>query len=156
MAIGEVDNESKRLMDATHKALYAGISAVKVDGRIGDIGEAVNKVVRDAGFYCIENYSGHGLGRALHEDPQVFNQPGQQCHRHRIRPGLTIAIEPMVAVGTPKTMELKDGWTVVTKDKSRAAHYEHSIAVTKTGVEILTLDPELEDSWKDLAPNSGA
>lgn len=147
VGIGDISEEARRLLKVTRKSLYAGIEAAKAGGRVGDIGLAVEKVVRDAGFHCIEDYTGHGIGRALHEDPKVYNTSRERGKR--IANGLTVAIEPMVGAGTGKTEELDDGWTVVTADRSMAAHFEHTVAITHEGVEILTLDPELEARMRD-------
>ncbi len=143
VGVGEISEESQRLLRATRDSLYAGIEAARVGGRVGDIGSAVEKVVYEAGFHCIEEYTGHGIGRELHEEPKVYNTSRERGKR--IPNGLTIAIEPMVGVGTGETEELEDGWTVVTKDRSLAAHFEHTVAITDQGVEILTMDPDLEE-----------
>ena len=141
VAVGEPSPEAKVLLDTTLKALYAGIAAAKYDGRIGDISKAIQAVVEGAGFHCAEKYTGHGVGRKLHEEPKVENVYADRGAR--IGHGLTIAIEPMVNIGTGKTRELNDRWTVVTKDGSLSAHFEHTIAITRDGVEVLTRDPEL-------------
>lgn len=141
VGIGRISEEAERLLGATREALDAALGAAKVGGRVGDIGAAVEKVVRRAGFHVVEDYTGHGIGRELHEEPKVYNT-GQERGR-RIGHGMTVAIEPMVGVGTGATRELEDGWTVVTRDRSLAAHFEHTVAITREGVEVLTLDPEL-------------
>lgn len=141
VAVGEVDEKTRQLLEVTNASLYAGLDAARVGGRVGDIGTAVEKVVRQAGLHCIEDYTGHGIGRSCHEEPRVFND--SRVMGKRIRSGMTVAIEPMVAVGTGATRELSDQWTVVTEDGTLAAHFEHTIAITDCGVEILTLDPEL-------------
>lgn len=142
VGVGKISDEAAHLMKITRRALYAGIDAARVGNRVGDIGRAVEKIVHGAGYHCIDNYTGHGIGRTLHEDPKVYNTSVERGKR--IGNGLTIAIEPMVALGTSQTRELEDEWTVVTADGSLAAHFEHTVAITHEGVEILTLDPELE------------
>ncbi len=151
VGIGRLEPRNEALLAATRRALEAGVAAGAVGGRVGDIGAAVEKVVREAGFHCIENYAGHGIGRHLHEEPQVYNT--SQERGKRIRSGFTLAIEPMVAVGTGRTRELEDGWTVVTADGSCAAHFEHTVAITDEGVEVLTLDPE-EQEKLEATPNA--
>lgn len=140
VGIGRISEEAQQLLAATREALDAGLAAARVGGRVGDIGTAVEKVVRRAGFHVIEDYTGHGIGRQLHEEPKVYNT--SQERGRRIGHGMTLAVEPMVGVGTGATEELEDGWTVVTKDRSLAAHFEHTVAITRDGVEVLTLDPE--------------
>lgn len=142
VGVGKISPEAQKLLDTTQEALYAGIDAAKVGGRVGDIGTAVEKVVLAAGFSCVEGYSGHGVGHLLHEDPQVLNTGKERGKR--IVSGMTLAIEPMVNIGGSATRELGDKWTVVTADGSLSAHFEHTVAITDAGVEILTLDPELE------------
>ncbi|MCC5877160.1 MAG: type I methionyl aminopeptidase [Candidatus Sumerlaeia bacterium] len=140
VGVGKISEEAARLLEVTRESLRAGIAAAKVGGRVGDIGAAIEKTVKRGGFHVVEDYTGHGIGRKLHEDPKVFNN-GRERGR-RIGHGLTLAIEPMVNVGTGATEELKDGWTVVSKDRSLSAHFEHTVAVTRDGVEILTECPE--------------
>lgn len=147
VGVGRISAEAQRLLDVTHEALYAGIDAAHVGGRVHDIGGAVEKIVTDAGFSCVDGYSGHGVGRRLHEDPQVFNTAKKRGRR--LVSGMTLAIEPMVNAGGSETRELEDGWTVVTADGSLSAHFEHTVALTDAGVEILTLDPELEKKWEE-------
>lgn len=140
--IGKISEEAQRLLDVTKQALYVGIEAAAYQKRVGEIGEAVQDFVEGKhGMHCIRNYAGHGVGRSVHEAPQVFNY--RESRGPRIGNGLTIAIEPMVALGTGETEQLDDGWTVLTADRSLAAHYEHTVAITKEGVEVLTRDPEV-------------
>lgn len=148
VGVGQVSELAQRLMKVTKESLYAGIAAARNGNRVGDVGAAVEDMVRAAGFWCIEKYAGHGVGRTLHEDPQILNQ-GPAGKGKRLVPGMTVAIEPMVAVGTSKTRELSDKWTVVTADGSLAAHYEHTVAILEDGVEILTLDPSLDREYLD-------
>jgi methionyl aminopeptidase len=136
VGVGAISEEAQRLLDVTLHSLWAGISAAKVGGRVSDIGAAVEQVVTGAGFHITENYTGHGLGRKLHEEPKVHNTALPRGPR--ISSGMTLAVEPMVNVGTSRTEELSDGWTVVTADRSLSAHFEHTIAITHSGLEILT------------------
>lgn len=137
IAVGDVAPDSLRLLVVTREALSAGIAAAQIDNYIGDIGAAVQAVVESAGFNVTRDLVGHGIGTTFHEDPQVPNY-GKPKRGTRLSAGLTIAIEPMVMMGSHKTRQLSDQWTVVTQDKSRAAHFEHTIAVTAQGPRILT------------------
>jgi methionyl aminopeptidase len=129
-----------KLVRVTEEALEAGISQLRGGGRLSDVGHAVQQVVEGAGFSVIREYVGHGIGRALHEDPQIPNY-GEPGRGPVIRPGLVVAIEPMVNVGDWRTRVLADNWTVVTADGSLSAHFEHTIAVTEAGPEVLTARP---------------
>ena len=136
--IGDVDDESKRLIEVTRRSLEAAIDQV-VDGhRLGDVGAAVEGIAERAGFTVVREYVGHGIGTAMHEDPQVPNY-GPAGKGMKLKEGLVLAIEPMVNAGTAETEVLDDGWTVVTADGRRSAHFEHTIAVTEHGPEVLTL-----------------
>jgi len=130
-------SEAEKLVRVTEEALEAGMAQIRVGGRLTDVGHAVQQVVEGAGFSVVREYVGHGIGRSLHEDPQVpnFGEPGRGPE---IRPGLVIAVEPMVNMGGWETAQLPDGWTVVTADGSLSAHFEHTIAVTEDGAEVLT------------------
>ena len=136
--VGEIDEESKRLIDVTRRALQASIDATVAGNRLGDVGAVSEAVVDDAGFSVVREYVGHGIGTAMHEEPQVPNY-GPARRGLRLKPGLVIAIEPMVNAGGPGTRLLDDGWTVVTADASRSAHFEHTVAITDHGPEVLTL-----------------
>jgi len=129
--------EAEKLVRVTEESLQVGIEALRPGGRLSDVGSAVQQVAEGAGFSCVREYAGHGVGRALHEDPQVPNY-GDPGRGPVVRPGLVIAIEPMVNLGTWRTRVLKDHWTVVTADGSLSAHFEHTIAVTEDGPEVLT------------------
>lgn len=129
--------EAEKLVRVTEEALEAGISQVKAGGRLSDIGAAVEQVAEGAGFSVVREYVGHGIGRALHEDPQIPNY-GDPGRGPQLKPGLVVAIEPMVNVGGWQTRVLADDWTVVTDDGSLSAHFEHTIAVTEDGPEVLT------------------
>ena len=129
--------EAVKLVRATEASLEAAISQVRPGGRLSDIGHAVEQVALGAGFQVVREYVGHGIGRAMHEDPQIPNY-GDPGRGPELRPGLVIAIEPMVNVGDWRTRVLADGWTVVTDDGSLSAHFEHTVAVTEDGHEVLT------------------
>jgi methionyl aminopeptidase len=129
--------EAEKLVRVTEEALEAGISQIRPGGRLSDISHAVQQVVEGAGFSVVREYVGHGIGRSLHEDPQIPNY-GLPGRGPELRPGLVVAVEPMVTMGDWKTRVLADDWTVVTADRSPAAHFEHTIAVTEDGREVLT------------------
>lgn len=136
-AVGEIDAETERLLRVTREALQAGIAAARPGNHLGDIGHAVQQVAEAAGFSVVRDLVGHGIGREPHEEPQVpnFGRPGRGL---ALRPGLVIAIEPMVNAGTASVRTLPDRWTVVTADRKRSAHYEHTVAVVDGGARILT------------------
>ena len=138
-ACGDVSEEAKRLMEATRNSLYEGIKAARAGGRIGDISCAVQSYVEAQGYSVVRQYVGHGIGTEMHEAPEVpnFGNPGRGL---RLIPGMTIAIEPMVNVGKPDVKVLPDGWTVLTKDGSLSAHFEHTVAITPDGPKIMTVD----------------
>ncbi len=136
--VGTISAEAQRLIDVTEAALAAGIAAMVPGGHLGDIGHAVQGVVEDDGLWVIDGYTGHGIGQAMHESPSVPNVGGPG-RGPRLRAGNVLAVEPMVAIGTPETDVLDDDWTVVTIDRTWAAHAEHSIAITDDGPLILTL-----------------
>jgi methionyl aminopeptidase len=137
LPVGEVDAETTRLLDVTKASLAAGIAAATVGNHVGDIGAAVQGVVEAAGFSVVRDLVGHGVGNALHEDPQVPNY-GKPKRGLKLVPGLTLAIEPMVNAGEPGTRTLADKWTIVTVDGKRSAHFEHTVAVTVEGPRVLT------------------
>jgi methionyl aminopeptidase len=136
-AVGEVDPEALRLIETTRVALERGIAAVRVGGHIGDIGHAVQTRVESEGFAVVDSLVGHGVGRSMHEEPQVPNH-GLPGTGPELVEGLVIAIEPMVNVGGPDVQLAADGWTVTTRDGSLSAHWEHTVAVTAAGPRILT------------------
>jgi len=129
--------EADKLVRVTEEALEAGIAQIRPGGRLSDIGAAVEQVARGAGFEVVREYVGHGIGRNMHEDPQIPNY-GKPGRGPVLKPGLVVAVEPMVNVGGWETSVLPDGWTVVTEDGSLSAHFEHTIAVTEDGHEVLT------------------
>jgi methionyl aminopeptidase len=129
--------EAEKLVRVTEEALQAGISTIRVGNRLSDIGHAVQQVAEGAGFSVVREYVGHGIGQSMHEDPQVPNY-GEPGRGPELRPGLVLAVEPMVNLGGWETRVLDDQWTVVTADGSLSAHFEHTIAVTEEGPEVLT------------------
>ncbi len=137
--VGKVSPEVQRLLKVTGDALYRGIAAARTGNRLQDISRAIQQYVEAAGFSVVRMYGGHGLGRSMHEDPQVLNyiEPGQQ--NPVLKPGMVIAIEPMVIMGAKETRVLPDKWTVVSADGSYAAHFEHTVAITTGDADILTL-----------------
>ena len=137
-ACGEISEQAKRLIDTTRESLYKGIAAAVVGGRIGDIGHAVQQYAEERGFSVVREFVGHGVGTDLHESPEVpnFGTPGRGI---RLMPGMTIAIEPMINAGKERVKVMPDGWTVLTQDGSLSAHFEHTIAITPEGPQILTL-----------------
>jgi methionyl aminopeptidase len=138
VAVGAASPEATRLLEVTRAALLAGVAAAVPGGHIGDIGAAVQAHVEGLGFSVVREFVGHGIGRRLHEPPQVPNY-GRAGSGKRIEIGLVVAIEPMVNAGGPGVELLDDGWTAVTADGSLSAHFEHTVAVTENGPEILTL-----------------
>ncbi len=142
MGVGDVSDEARRLMEATREALKQGISKVEAGARVGDISQAIQVYAEGLGYSVVRHYVGHGIGRALHEEPQVPNY-GTAGRGPLLRKGMAIAIEPMLNVGGFETRQLDDGWTVTTADGSLSAHFEDTIAITEDGPEVLTL---LEDT----------
>jgi methionyl aminopeptidase len=136
-AVGEVSKEAKALMKSTEESLYLAISMVKPGVRLGDLGAAIQKYNEDNGYGVVREFVGHGVGRDLHEDPEVPNF-GKAGHGVRLQAGMVIAIEPMITEGSPKVKVMGDGWTTKTADGKLSAHFEHTIAVTETGCMILT------------------
>ena len=136
--VGDVSPIAKKLLEVTEKSLYIGIEKMRAGNRSGDISAAIQQFVESQGFYVTREYTGHGVGRKMHEGPQVpnYGSPGRGT---LLRPGMTIALEPMVLVGTPRTRVLADQWTVVSADGSLTAHFEHSVAVTDGDPWILTV-----------------
>ena len=141
LPVGEVEDELKQLIRVTEECLERGIEASQANGRVGDIGWAVQEHAEKFGYGIVRDYTGHGIGRSMHEAPQIPNH-GRAGTREKIRAGYCFAIEPMLNLGTAETLTLDDKWTVVTKDGKASAHAEHTIAVTPDGPEILTLTKE--------------
>jgi methionyl aminopeptidase len=138
--VGRASPEALRLLEATREALLAGVSAAVPGASIGDIGAAVQALAEARGFSVVREFVGHGIGRRLHEPPQIPNY-GRPGLGRRLEVGLVVAIEPMVNAGGPEVDLLEDGWTAVTADGSLSAHFEHTVAITENGPEILTLPP---------------
>jgi methionyl aminopeptidase len=137
VAVGQVSDEVKALLRVTEEALERGIAEVRIGARISDIGHAIQKHVEANGFTVVREFVGHGIGAALHEEPQIANY-GEPGRGPRLAEGMTLAIEPMVNMGKPSVKVLADGWTAVTRDGSLSAHFEHTVAVTKNGPLVLT------------------
>jgi methionyl aminopeptidase len=137
LPVGQISPETQELLNVTEGALYAGISAAKVGNRSGDVSAAIQSYVESHGYNVVREYTGHGIGRSMHEDPQVpnYGEPGKGVP---LRPGMTIALEPMVLAGDRYVRVLDDHWTVVSDDGELTAHFEHSIAITNGDAEILT------------------
>jgi methionyl aminopeptidase len=141
VGVGSVSARAKELMKATQESLDKAISAVREGARLGDVSSAVQKHVEANGFSVVRDFVGHGIGRALHEDPAIPNY-GKSGTGPRLQAGMVLAIEPMVNLGGPEVETLADGWTAVTRDGSLSAHFEHTVAVLKDGAEVLTLPSE--------------
>ena len=137
--VGEVPEGSQRLLEAGQAALEAGIEQARAGNRIGDISAAIQRTTEDAGFAVVRELVGHGVGRSMHEEPQIpnFGEPGRGPI---LQPGMTLAIEPMITIGSPVTKTLSDKWTVVTADGSLSAHFEHTVVITTNGPRILTTE----------------
>jgi len=135
--VGEVDTKLQQLLEVTEQSLYAGIAKATTNNRLTDISHAVQSHAESYGYSVVRDYVGHGIGRNMHENPQVPNF-GIPSRGPRLKSGMTLAIEPMINVGTYEVETLSDGWTVVTRDRKRSAHFEHTIAITSQGPEILT------------------
>ncbi|MGH7830522.1 MAG: type I methionyl aminopeptidase [Candidatus Binatia bacterium] len=137
VGVGDVTDTAERLMQVTEEALYRGIDEMKEGGRIGDLSAAVQKTVEAAGFSVVRDFVGHGIGKNLHEEPPVPNY-GEPDRGPRLKEGMVLAIEPMVTAGGYAVRLKEDGWTAVTADGSLAAHFEHSVAITKNGPYVLS------------------
>lgn len=136
--VGETSPEAKKLVDITKQAFYEGIKFAKSGNRIGDISHAIGEFVNKNGYSVVREFEGHGIGRQMHEEPEVPNY-GKAGKGARLVPGMTIAVEPMVIMGKPDIYQLDDGWTIVTEDGSLSAHYENTILITEKEPEILTI-----------------
>jgi len=137
LPVGEISDAARRLLAVTRASLYAAIAVVRVGGRVSDIGHAVQQYVEEHGCSVVREFVGHGIGTAMHEEPQVpnYGPPGRGA---RLSEGMVLAIEPMVNLGRPAVKVLEDGWTAVTRDHSLSAHFEHTVAVTGDGPLVLT------------------
>jgi methionyl aminopeptidase len=136
--VGKASGKAERLVEATRKSLELGIATVRVDGHLGDVGAAIQEFIEAQGFGVVRNFVGHGIGREFHEDPQVAHY-GKKGAGLRLREGMVFTIEPMINEGVWDVRILKDGWTAVTRDGKLSAQFEHTIAVTQNGADILTL-----------------
>ncbi|MDD2371774.1 MAG: type I methionyl aminopeptidase [Firmicutes bacterium] len=142
-AVGTISEEKARLIEITERSFYEGFKMAKAGNRLGDISHSIEKVVLDAGYFVVKEFVGHGIGTELHEDPSVPNY-GPPGRGPLLEPGMALAIEPMVNMGTESIIILDDGWTVITRDKKPSAHYEHTILITDSEPVILTKGEELD------------
>lgn len=147
VGVGEISEVAQKLLDVTRQALFVGIEKMVAGNRVGDVSAAIQRFVESHGLYVTPLYTGHGVGRQMHEGPQVPNS-GIAGRGMLLRTGMTIALEPMVLVGTPETRVMPDEWTVVSSDNSLTAHFEHTVAVNENGPEILTLLPDGRNPWE--------
>lgn len=136
--VGNIDKETKRLIDVTKQAFFEGIKYAKKGNRLGDICHAIGEYIEKNGFSVVKEFQGHGIGRSMHEDPGIPNY-GKAGRGIRLEPGMTLAIEPMVIYGKDGILELDDGWTIITEDGTNAAHYENTILITENEPEVLTM-----------------
>lgn len=145
--VGQIDEDVAQLVKVTAECLDLAIEQCYPDNRVGDIGAVIQEHAEKHGYGIVRDYTGHGIGRNMHEAPQILNY-GRRGTKEKIRAGYVFAIEPMLTLGTEETETLDDGWTVVTADRSYAAHSEHTVAITKDGPEILTLTKEQKNALK--------
>ncbi|CEJ12740.1 Methionine aminopeptidase [bacterium YEK0313] len=140
-AVGEIPRRAERLIEVTYESLMLGIAAVKPGNTVGDIGHAIQSFVEPQHMSVVRDFCGHGLGRMFHDEPNIVHlgRPGEGS---MLKPGMFFTIEPMINLGRPHVKVLSDGWTAVTRDRSLSAQFEHTVAVTETGVEIFTLSPK--------------
>jgi len=136
--VGNVSKDAKRLVEVTKQAFYEGIKYAKKGNRIGDVSHAIGEYVKSQGYSVVREFEGHGIGRSMHEAPEIPNY-GKAGRGIRLEPGMTLAIEPMVIQGSPNILELDDGWTIITEDGSLSAHYENTILITENEPEVLTI-----------------
>ena len=136
--VGNVSKDAKRLVDVTKQAFFEGIKYAKKGNRIGDVSHAIGEYVKSQGYSVVREFEGHGIGRQMHEAPEIPNY-GKAGRGIRLEPGMTLAIEPMVIQGKPNILQLDDGWTIITEDGSLAAHYENTILITENEPELLTI-----------------
>ena len=139
--VGVVSESRKKLMEVTKESLYKGLELAKPGNRLSDISHAIESYVLEHGYSVVKDFTGHGIGRNLHEDPAIPNY-GMAGHGPILRPGMTLAIEPMVNAGKYNVKILSDDWTTVTVDKSDSAHFEHTIVITENGYKILTIEED--------------
>lgn len=136
--VGNVSKDAKRLVEVTKQAFFEGIKYAKKGNRIGDVSHAIGEYVKSQGYSVVREFEGHGIGRSMHEAPEIPNY-GKAGRGIRLEPGMTLAIEPMVIQGSPNILELDDGWTIITEDGSLSAHYENTILITENEPEVLTI-----------------
>ena len=136
--VGNVSKDAKRLVEVTKQAFFEGIKYAKKGNRIGDVSHAIGEYVKSQGYSVVREFEGHGIGRQMHEAPEIPNY-GKAGRGIRLEPGMTLAIEPMVIQGKPNILQLDDGWTIITEDGSLAAHYENTILITENEPELLTI-----------------
>ena len=136
--VGKTSKDAQRLVDVTKQAFFEGIKFAKPGNRIGDVSHAIGEFVKENGYSVVREFEGHGIGRQMHEEPEIPNY-GKAGRGIRLMPGMTLAIEPMVIQGKPNILELEDGWTIITEDGSLAAHYENTILITENEPKILTI-----------------
>ena len=136
--VGNVSKDAKRLVEVTKQAFFEGIKFAKKGNRIGDVSHAIGEYVKSQGYSVVREFEGHGIGRQMHEAPEIPNY-GKAGRGIRLEPGMTLAIEPMVIQGSPNILELDDGWTIITEDGSLSAHYENTILITENEPELLTI-----------------
>jgi methionyl aminopeptidase len=141
VAVGKISDETQRLLDVTRESLWKGIRAITHRGRLHEVSHAIQEYVEAHGFSIVRDMVGHGVGKNLHEEPQIPNYVNPEHPNPQLLEGMTLAIEPMVNAGTCEIEILPDEWTVVTKDRKVSAHFEHTVAVTRSGYDILTLGP---------------
>lgn len=139
--VGKISDEKKHLLETTEKCMWAGIDAARPGNHLGDIGHAIQEVAEKEGYGVVREYVGHGVGRNMHEDPNVPNY-GRKHHGIKLVPGMVIAIEPMINMGTYKTKLMSDGWLVCTRDGKPSAHFEKTIAIIEDGPRLLTVEPD--------------
>lgn len=139
-AVGDISPQAKRLIDVTHQAMMAGIATVRPGATLGDVGYACQQIAENAGYTVVQEFCGHGIGRGFHEEPQVLHY-GRKGSGLKLEPGMIFTVEPMINQGKRHLRILADGWTVVTKDRSLSAQWEHEVLVTDNGHEILTISP---------------
>ena len=139
--VGKISPQKQRLLDVTEECMWAGIDAARPGNHLGDIGHAIQVIAEEAGYGVVREYVGHGIGRTMHEEPNVPNY-GRKHTGVLLEPGMVLAIEPMINMGTRKTKQMPDGWLVVTRDGNPSAHFEKTVAITEEGPRILTLELE--------------
>ena len=140
-AVGKISAEKQRLLDITEKCMWAGLDAARPGNRMGDIGSAVQEIAEAAGYGVVRDYVGHGIGRDMHEEPNVPNY-GRRHTGLKLEVGMVLAIEPMINMGTFRTKQMSDGWLVCTQDGLPSAHFEKTVAITEDGPLILTTEPD--------------